>query len=120
MSNEQNRRNQMSIWSDEEGTLRVMYGTRPDGKPRACLVCGGRPNAIWVGEDILTVCRKCAIDVLPRIMADATAGVLQGCVASGQPMEVRNAMRSAWARAESLYWQAAAHAMAMLFRRPKS
>jgi hypothetical protein len=40
----------------------------PDSK---CSICGAEPSAMWGGQEPIFVCRNCALDVLPRLIADA-------------------------------------------------
>ncbi len=52
----------------------AFYDNQPDkgfeniGK---CFVCGNKPDAFWVGHAEVFVCRECAINVLPKLIADA-------------------------------------------------
>ncbi len=40
-----------------------------------CDICGERPAAAyWAGQKEFCVCRKCALEVLPRLAADAVVG----------------------------------------------
>jgi len=50
-----------------------------------CSVCGEPGAAIWVGEEDIVVCRRCAFEVLPKLMADA---VLNSPVALDRLMDV--------------------------------
>ena len=45
----------------------------PDVDPDAkCLFCGEPFNAMWHGsEGVLYICTACAVEVLPRVIADA-------------------------------------------------
>lgn len=36
-----------------------------------CSICGGEPNAMWGGREPIFVCRTCALEILPRLIADA-------------------------------------------------
>lgn len=36
-----------------------------------CSACGERASAIWHGAEHLAVCHRCAIEVLPTLIADA-------------------------------------------------
>lgn len=38
---------------------------------RTCAVCGGDWSGLWIGATELHVCAGCALDVLPRLIADA-------------------------------------------------
>lgn len=40
-----------------------------------CFECQGRPGAYWVGSQTIFVCHKCAIDVVPKLIADAIASL---------------------------------------------
>lgn len=52
--------------------LRAWLGQEAaDHHERACAVCGGAWSALWVGLTELAVCRRCALEVLPRVIADA-------------------------------------------------
>lgn len=37
-----------------------------------CTICGSdHPSAMWRGDEDIFVCHRCAINILPRLMADA-------------------------------------------------
>lgn len=42
------------------------------GERDKCSICGGDAVAKWVGETDVNVCRHCAVNILPRLIADAT------------------------------------------------
>ncbi len=52
-----------------------MEGPMGEEQP-VCFVCGGLPTATWmgVGGEFHSVCRDCAIEKLPLLIADAIAG----------------------------------------------
>ena len=37
-----------------------------------CAICGDRSAAFWHGETTVAVCGRCATEVLPALIADAT------------------------------------------------
>ncbi len=39
-----------------------------------CDACGGKSDAYWSGRQTLAVCYRCAISVLPSLIADAMRG----------------------------------------------
>ena len=41
------------------------------GIPSVCSFCGGEAQSYWHDGDNVRTCRKCAIEVLPSLMADA-------------------------------------------------
>ena len=61
----------MSTMNQSDAESMKVWGTKDDGSPRTCQVCGGVPDAIWIGADHIMVCRRCAVDVLPKLIADA-------------------------------------------------
>jgi len=40
----------------------------------SCCLCGKKSTAYWRGEKWIGICRWCAIDDLPKLMADAVVG----------------------------------------------
>jgi hypothetical protein len=44
------------------------YDLYPDAK---CSICGSHPTAMWRGVSDVFICPGCAVDVLPRLIADA-------------------------------------------------
>ena len=105
----------MSTWDKGNEVMMATHGTGADGKPRTCLVCGKEPDAIWVGAGVVTVCRVCAIEVLPQLMADAVAP----CSVEGAGAKVMDGIKFAWVRAEGRYWRSLANSLAMLGGRRK-
>ena len=70
---------------------------------RQCFACD-RPNAsaYWRGDWlIVSICRECAVNVLPRLLADAITGE------GGDLPDVVGTLRRAWQDAERAFWQAA-------------
>ena len=52
--------------------LREWLGHEAPDRTRMCAVCGGGEwSALWVGATELHVCAACALEVLPRLIADA-------------------------------------------------
>lgn len=47
----------------EEGEIIFPRGT--------CVFCGKRADAVWWGNGYTRVCKQCAVDILPRLIADA-------------------------------------------------
>lgn len=43
----------------------------PDDK---CMMCGSPGDAAWYTSPPVVVCFRCAVDILPRLIADAMAG----------------------------------------------
>lgn len=41
------------------------------GIPSVCSFCGGEAQSYWQGIECVRTCSKCAIEVLPKLMADA-------------------------------------------------
>jgi hypothetical protein len=39
-----------------------------------CCICGGQSVACWAGKQMLEVCYHCAVNVLPKLIADAVVG----------------------------------------------
>ena len=99
----------MCIWDRDDEFLMAMHGAGRDGKPRTCQVCGGEPDALWMGADDMTVCGKCAIRIIPRLMADAVFASVGGRGVPEGLLRTHERMRSAWERAEVFYWRSAAH-----------
>ncbi len=68
----------------------------PDAK---CDICGHNATAMWSGKESIFICRRCAVDVLPRLIADAILSDVQ----------VRDYSRllQAVEKAKSAFWQAA-------------
>jgi hypothetical protein len=48
------------------------YGREPTAHVRVCGACGGDWTGVWIGETEFHVCARCALEVLPRLIADAT------------------------------------------------
>jgi hypothetical protein len=76
---------------------------------RPCTLCGGdrgRTAAYWVGVEEIYICLCCAVDYLPKLIADAVASVH---IPTGTPVHVRyeeKILRE--------YWRAAALALGRL------
>jgi hypothetical protein len=79
-----------------------------------CSFCG-EPTASgwWRGHQSISLCRRCAIEDLPRLLADAIAGER-----ADAPNVVGNLQR-AWEQAESRFWQAACVAIVQAAKRAK-
>lgn len=69
-------------------------------KDSKCGICGNsKAVAGWMGQDLLAVCRGCAIEVLPKLLADAVVGKHSD----------NSTAISAWKSAEKHYWYAVAN-----------
>lgn len=98
----------MGTWDKNNEFMMSIHGTKDDGSIRTCLGCGKEPDAIWAGKEVMTICRDCAISILPVLMADAIcpqAMAVQGV----KTMEI---LKAHWGRAESYYWRAATNNLA--------
>jgi len=40
-----------------------------------CIVCGSKPLVVWFGEGNLFLCRRCALEIVPRLVGEAMAAV---------------------------------------------
>ena len=50
----------------------MMIYDSPDEKDHTCHMCGkNKANAFWNGEQQFFVCRNCAVEKLPELIADA-------------------------------------------------
>lgn len=49
------------------------YNNQPAGHEEKgeCFICGGEPDAFWVGHTTTFICSTCAVDVLPKLTSDA-------------------------------------------------
>lgn len=63
-----------------------------------CLCCGAPWTGAWMGVKPLTVCGRCAVEVLPKVIADATA----------HSQRTRVIADRTWADASAAYWRAIA------------
>jgi len=78
-----------------------------------CAFCDNHPVAYWhLGTSDLKVCSTCAVDLLPRLIADAIA-------ADGGVDDVRfvNRLHDALQRIENAFWYGAFHAILQEKRR---
>jgi len=41
-----------------------------------CIICGSPAAAVWVGEETVAVCKRCALEILPKLIADAVLNSL--------------------------------------------
>lgn len=73
---------------------------------KVCCVCGEQPAAYWRGERVVAVCATCAVEVLPKLIADAVVGPTCG------HKTVIARLREAERRAKAAFWEAAACAIA--------
>lgn len=76
-----------------------------DSGQASCSICGCCADASWVGEVEVHVCRSCAIDVLPRLMADAIYGAYRCKGWSLRPVDVEDAL----IRVQLYMWRALAN-----------
>jgi hypothetical protein len=79
-----------------------------------CSFCG-QPYAAawWLGHQPISVCRKCAIENLPRLLADAVAGE------NADGPNVASNLHRAWEQAETRFWMAASCAISRAAERSK-
>jgi hypothetical protein len=78
----------------------------------SCNVCGEPADAQWAGHESIGICEACAINVLPRLIADAVRarfGESHGSGANGAFLRSEGEIRLA-------YWQAACASLS----RPKT
>lgn len=76
-----------------------------------CVLCGGEPQAYWHRKgDMIFICRQCALNDLPRLIADA---VMNNAPSSFDlPWDSKNARLSgALKDVELAYWRAGACAI---------
>lgn len=106
----------MSTWDKRNKAMMMIDGKKEDGTPRTCLVCGKAPDAIWAGTGIITVCRGCAVDVLPRLIADA---LFRARWEPGSGLTITKAFKEYWTRAGASFWQGVAHNLSFLGRKPQ-
>ena len=81
---------------DVEASLtRELFGLNVE----VCSICGRRrATAWWRGTKILSICRPCALDVLPKLLADALVG--EGAVSeTGLRADAANVLRTFWTAA---------------------
>jgi hypothetical protein len=71
-----------------------------------CCLCGEPPSAYWRGEVVIAVCSRCAVEVLPKLIADAIVGPHCG------HKTVIPRLVEAGRRAAAAFWKAAACAIA--------
>jgi hypothetical protein len=69
----------MMIPRDANGCV-INDGHRDFDEP--CNVCGGRSRAMWCCEKEIYVCSECAINTLPRLIADAVCAAYSRTQAS--------------------------------------
>jgi hypothetical protein len=94
----------MSIWNKRDEIVMGMHGRKADGTPRKCQVCGKEPHAMWVGAEVITVCRGCAETILPALMADAV--FLSSMVPEKKTMDT---LKTHWNLANAHYWRSIAN-----------
>lgn len=51
--------------------VRAWLGHEAADHARTCGVCGGDWSGLWVGVSDLHICPQCAVEILPRLIADA-------------------------------------------------
>lgn len=39
--------------------------------PTSCHLCSAEADVYWIQDNVLSLCRECAVSTLPRVMADA-------------------------------------------------
>lgn len=93
--------------SEADGTT---YGT---GK---CTICGEKATGYWHGEGLVEVCHHCAIDVLPKLIADAIHVPRVDHRPGPWPVE---AGRNALSRVKAAFWEAMSSRLAGELRRAK-
>ena len=83
-----------------------------------CFACGERKaDAYWHGFEIeMSICRACAIDVLPKLIADAVAYHEIDCLErTPSPNDLADALRTIQAE----FWRAVALAACGAFHRKR-
>jgi hypothetical protein len=91
-------------WSDPDPLNWVT--SQPDA---SCSVCGQRPDAVWVDHSRIWICRTCAVETLPALIADAIGADRD----AGRPMAHYEAALPALV---GKYWQAVASRLASRLR----
>ena len=68
------------------GTMYELWEDEKRSSNHVCLLCGFDPSAYWWGwgSQRLYICRKCAVEALPALIADATLGHLAASVEDGK------------------------------------
>ncbi len=80
----------------EASLTRELFGLNVE----VCSICGRRrATAWWRGQTILSICRPCALDVLPKLLADALVG--EGPSNESQlHADAANVLRTFWTAAK--------------------
>ena len=101
-------------WHDESGQEAHGFTHQLYPGVEICSFCG-KPQASgwWRGHQTVSLWRRCAIEEVPRLMADAIAGEC-----ADAPHVVANLQR-AWEQSEARFWLAACCAIAQAARRTK-
>jgi hypothetical protein len=96
------------VWDGDGGQQRLHTRDLLGPDVERCEFCGeASAAAYWrTAGGVLPVCRPCAEDALPRLLADAVVGE-----AGGGPNAARQ-LQGALGRAEATYWRAGCLAMA--------
>ena len=75
------------IWNGQDWQIKTIP-KELFGANLVCLVCGGSPTAYWEGYGgVLAVCRNCAVEKLPLLIADAIAGNYRASTLTAQRFE---------------------------------
>jgi hypothetical protein len=88
-----------------------LYFSDAGEHPKCCLCGERRANGLWQGSTLLLICRWCAIDTLPQLMADAFVDACH----EGRPLHKE--LHDAVEHINKKFYQAVAKAMCRSERR---
>jgi hypothetical protein len=101
-------------WFDESGQEAPAFTRQLYPAVEVCSFCGEpHASAWWRGHQTISVCRKCAVEDLPRLLADALAGE------HADAPNVVGSLHRALEQAEKNFWMASCCAIANAAERAK-
>jgi len=82
----------MSTWTWSKEFIEASEGQM------VCQICGKEPDAVWTGQKEVVICLNCALNVLPKLIADAVAN---------RRVKI-SVFKTMWEEAEKNFWYATA------------
>lgn len=73
-----------------------------------CSFCGSRSSAFWQGNSCIYCCTRCAVNILPALIADALV----------ERKDTLFTLRDKFSKVEGRFWEASFHAKDLATRKP--